>query len=653
MKKIQNLCSSEKIVLLSMPWSEIGQPSAALGILSAICKEEKIPAATLYPALDMGVLSGPDLVYTMAHNDDFFGLGEHLFACDLFGANTLNSDQFIEAFYKEAPASAESAPQMSRMKQIRDEVVPAFLDRAQKRVLDEKPTVVGFTAPFNQVMASLALARRLKRACPEIQIIVGGACFDSEMGREYHRSFGDILDHVFLGEADESFREYLRRRRAGESCRGIPGVTYWEAGQVQCIPGQPLADLNLSPMPDYDGYFAEKERLKQEYGMDFFVNYLPFESSRGCWWGQKQHCVFCGLNEELIKFREKDVERVVSEIISLSRKYRTISLLATDWILSRKSRRSIFQRLRDYHVDIQLTYATRSDMPKEEIALMKEAGVVTLVPGIESFSTELLRLMGKATTGIRQVQFLRWCNEYGLYPLYLILSEFAGDKAEWYLDMASFLPHLFHLEPPFINLHRLKLYRFSPLFEKRDTFGVKEWQIRKDYRCNFPPGFIDLKKIAYVMAYSNSRITPKEEYEQPLREAITRWRAAHKSASPPVYNYRIGNGFLFITDSRSGETTCWNLEGLHKDIVLLADRIQSVNSLKKLLAPVYPAEVTDGRVEEAVEELVREDVLMQEGELVLSLPIGVKPRTTKELYEHVLARSLSEEEVSSMTGNLK
>ena len=55
-------------------------------------------------------------------------------------------------------------------------------------------------------MSSLALAARIKKANPDIMTIFGGACFDGEMGKEYHRSLPHVVDHVFLGEADESFQ---------------------------------------------------------------------------------------------------------------------------------------------------------------------------------------------------------------------------------------------------------------------------------------------------------------------------------------------------------------------------------------------------------------------------------------------------------------
>jgi hypothetical protein len=71
-------------------------------------------------------------------------------------------------------------------------------------------------------------------------------------------------------------------------------------------------------------------------------------------------------------------------------------------------------------------------------------------------------------------------------------------------------------------------------------------------------------------------------------------------------------------------------------VVLLCDRLQKVEWLAKLLEPLYPREVHDGTLERVIEDLLERDVLMAEGNLILTLPIGYRPRTTVELYRYVL-----------------
>ena len=45
--------------------------------------------------------------------------------------------------------------------------------------------------------------------------------------------------------------------------------------------------------------------------------------------------------------------------------------------------------------------------------LLRDAGVTTIQPGIESFSDRVLKLMKKGVTGLQNIQLLKWCKEIG------------------------------------------------------------------------------------------------------------------------------------------------------------------------------------------------------------------------------------------------
>ncbi len=623
-----------RLVLAYMPWATTTRPSLALGILKVLCEEQGVPAETVYANLDMAAEIGFEAAGNFANERCLYGLSEHLFACDIFGPEALASDDYIDTL------TAIDLPEMFKdpayLRRLRDEVVPRFLDRVAARVIALEPTALGVSATFNQVMGGLALANRVKRLRPDIKVLAGGACFDGEMGQEYHRALPQVLDHVFMGEAEVSFREWLRRHRLGLPTAGIPGVTYVEDGALRLEEGGPLLDMNDSPMPDYDDFFTEKQRVLGETGKVFNIEFLPFESSRGCWWGQKNHCVFCGINPELMPFREKDTERVVQEMVTLAARYRVVNLTAADWIISRKSRAQIFRRLKELDFDVECFYETRADLKKDEVELMRDGGIMKVQPGIESFSTELLKLMRKGTSRIRHLQFLRWAKEYGIHLSYNVLAGFPGEQAEWYLEMAEFLPKVRHLQPPLHNVHRVEMHRFSPLFRLREQFGVDELQLRQDYCFNFPDGMVDPLKVGYFFSFSASTILDAETYIGPLRETIEDWIEAHKERVAPVYHYVLGPGFTRITDTRFGEGRYLDLAELHQDVFLLCDEIQSAEKLEAALQPLYPEEVASGRVREIVEELIEQDVLYREGGALLALPIGYSPRNTEALRAYVL-----------------
>jgi radical SAM superfamily enzyme YgiQ (UPF0313 family) len=61
---------------------------------------------------------------------------------------------------------------------------------------------------------------------------------------------------------------------------------------------------------------------------------LPFESARGCWWGMRHHCTFCGLNGQTMAFRAKRPQRVLEELRDLARRYHSFKFMAVDNIIA-------------------------------------------------------------------------------------------------------------------------------------------------------------------------------------------------------------------------------------------------------------------------------------------------------------------------------
>ena len=92
------------------------------------------------------------------------------------------------------------------------------------------------------------------------------------------------------------------------------------ARQIEFTPNASLfSDFTKTGPPDYDDYYQLLAELGQTaQGLD---RILLYEGSRGCWWGEKHHCTFCGLNAQSMKFRAKTPEQVLQEIALLSQRY--------------------------------------------------------------------------------------------------------------------------------------------------------------------------------------------------------------------------------------------------------------------------------------------------------------------------------------------
>ena len=63
------------------------------------------------------------------------------------------------------------------------------------------------------------------------------------------------------------------------------------------------------------------------------VSMLPFEASRGCWWGQKKGCSFCSVNQVTSKYRTRRADQVLQQLTALTAKYGLRNFFAVDSII--------------------------------------------------------------------------------------------------------------------------------------------------------------------------------------------------------------------------------------------------------------------------------------------------------------------------------
>jgi ribosomal peptide maturation radical SAM protein 1 len=172
-----------------------------------------------------------------------------------------------------------------------------------------------------------------------------------------------------------------------------------------------VRDMDSVPIPDYWDYFEQLKLAPASRGMRYVR--LLMQTSRGCWWGAKQHCTFCGLNGNTMVFRSKSPEAVLRELSYFTEEYGAREVSCVDNILDIKYVQTLFPKLIERGSQIKLFYETKANLRFEQLATLWKGGVHSIQPGIESFSTEVLRLMQKGTTGLKNIQLLRWCRELG------------------------------------------------------------------------------------------------------------------------------------------------------------------------------------------------------------------------------------------------
>lgn len=518
----------KRALLVTMPFGSSVRPSIGLSLLKAALVRDGLPCDLRY--LDLRFASR---IGQAAYEQIAVGLpwrpvvGEWLFAPQLFGDRIPPPERYLaevlhrpraERPWRERPALFR--PQgTTELLAIRD-AAGGFLEERLAAVPWGDYALVGFTTSFDQNTAALALARRLKGRHPHLAVVFGGANCEGEMGLALHRLF-PFVDYVCSGEGDIAFPLLARRVLEGGPVGDIPGIVRRVGGQTVAprVPGAPVTDLDTLPLPDYADFLAQRGAA----GLDGEEPELLFETARGCWWGQKSHCAFCGLNGATMQFRSKSPERALTEITTLVERYGARRLAAVDNIIDLRYLRDVLPRLAALDLQLDVFYETKANLRREQVRLLGEAGVAHIQPGIESLSSNVLRLMRKGVSALQNIQLLRWCAEYMVWPGWSLLTGFPGESPADYARQAQIVPLLTHLRPPG-GLHRVRLDRFSPLFAAGEAMGVSNARALDAYRYVYPFSPPDLMALAYYFDFDYADGRDPAGYLGPLEREVRRWR---------------------------------------------------------------------------------------------------------------------------------
>ena len=200
-----------RVLLINMPFSSLRWPALGISLLQAELQREGIDCDLAYFNFDLAEAIGLETYEWINDSLGFVLGGERLFAKTLFGSS-LSSDRK----YATEVLLATDPELPSEDQQLFDRVgeqLEKFLDDCLTKIDWSRYTVVGFTSTFQQTLASLALASRIKELDPAITICLGGANCEGGMGQALLERFPQI-DLVFSGEADETFPLALKEHLA-------------------------------------------------------------------------------------------------------------------------------------------------------------------------------------------------------------------------------------------------------------------------------------------------------------------------------------------------------------------------------------------------------------------------------------------------------
>ncbi|MFN8096947.1 MAG: RiPP maturation radical SAM C-methyltransferase [Dermatophilaceae bacterium] len=627
-----------RVLLASMPWAALGEPSLGLAILKTCLLQAGVPARVRHFNVFLLRRLRASTYVGLANA---YALNDFVFTGDLDSGVSDAQRRIARARLAELRdvgvlrlPGEDLDEQVSALIDARATIFTEWMAACASWTAAYQPTLVGLTCLFDQTIASVALAKQVRALLPDVTIVLGGYALEGPVGAELLRCF-PWIDAVCAGEGEPAIVELARASAGQRSLEGIPNVlTRLEARRVR-LPLQGSADgvarraplatrapfvaLDTVPVPDFDDYYADLAELRDLDRVEVEVDTLPVETSRGCWWGQRSHCVFCGIDDETLHYRARTPESAIEMLDELHSRYGVTSFRFSDYILPHHYFDSLLPALAARSVRYHLECEVKANLDEGKFHKLAEAGFREVQPGIESFSTSVLRKMDKGVRGIRNVQTLVLGKSHGVRIHWNFLFGFPFDERAEYEALTSLIPMLYHLDPPH-GCQPVEVTRFAPLQAAPERFGIARAGPATLYDVIFSPGFLrrsgfDLGAYAY---YFQRTFNPSRQLRKVYAQLVLQvdhWKALQAQREVILGCERIPDG-VRIVDSRFGEPVVTELVGL--DAMVVEETLGEAKTVAGIAARVRATEVD---VAQSLGRLVAGRLVLREEERYLGLAI--------------------------------
>ncbi len=533
------------LLLIVPPFAFPDQPSLAAHLLQACARREGLTVKVCYANALLARRLGAD--YRLVAQGSYSLMGERLFARAAWGLPPLGrnagltfdwASMFGTADYglrdqPFVPFPPVPRPTLEDLFRIEAEVYAWTVEVAETLAGDYR--AYGCTTSFEQNNAAFALLGALKRRHPEALTLVGGANAEGQLAQGL-ASLEPGVDVVFQGESERAFVEVLKDWREGRK----------PARRV--VMGQLCRDLDALPEPTFDDFFDQVATPRVD---------LPYEASRGCWWGQRSPCLFCAYEPEKFTFRAKSADRVFADWQALAQRYPGLRVQTTDLIMPPEYFTTLLPRLAEADLPLELYWEQKADLTWDQLKLLKAAKVLEIQPGIENFSSALLGRIHKGARPSKSLNLLRWAAMLGVRVYWNLLWGIPGETLADYQPVLHLIRLIPHLTPPF-GLSQLLVLRHSRYQAEPQRWGLDRVDPVRTFADVYPEG-ADLEHLStfFHPTYEAETLRCPEFFET-LHGLFTEWNQSFVGTDQRRVLFLLPQGpdaYLLLDTRRLPDTT--------------------------------------------------------------------------------------------------
>ena len=380
--------------------------------------------------------------------------------------------------------------------------------------------VAGVTAMTPTIGSATAIIRCLKKAGPELTVILGGA--HATLLPEETLMNNQEMDVIVRGEGEETIIKLLQALEHKQPLGDIPGISYRENGKVVSTP-QNTENIDMDSLPFLAYHLLPWDKYRPHPPHGRANPFISIITSRGC----PYRCSYCSKPVFGSRFRAQTPQRVAAEVKYYKERFGVGEIAFYDdvFTLDKKRAYEIADELIKGGVRVHWTCESRVNLvDKELLRHIKEAGCYSIAYGIESASQDILDVLDKDVTLEQVAKAVRISQEVGLQTIGYFMLGSPGENVKTIEKTIQFAKDLkldfaqFAITTPFPGTELYKLY-----MEGREGENIP-WE-------------------SFVYAGANGRVSPMFESNQLSRNDLNLWiKKAYRQfyLRPSYLRQRIG-----------------------------------------------------------------------------------------------------------------
>ncbi len=358
----------------------------------------------------------------------------------------------------------------------------------------------------SQLVAGLTLSYLLKKYT-DAHINIGGNFFGRIKDEiKKHPDFNIFCDSISIEEGEGPIVEMAKFINNEIPIEKVPNLLYFKSSKV--FETQKMCPVRLNNMENLN---LDCYNLK-----DYFtpIITMPYQTSRGCYWGK---CTFCDQDFGQ-EFNVKDIKKVISEMRELKEKYNITHYEFIDESVSPTYLYDFSNELLKTDLDVKFFCDARLETAFDDKTLetASKAGLKMVMWGLESGSDRIMESINKGIDLNRRFDILKTANRYGIWNFAFI---FFGYPLETKEDARKTIDMLCN-NHEFINSYGRSVFtmgKHAKIASEPEKFGItKMYESQDEFSPSIEFDCVGMNKKEVSEIIEECKVKCFKYYENPL-----------------------------------------------------------------------------------------------------------------------------------------